>query len=65
MASYLLYVPLLFQDVDISRWPAVVAYMKRCAERDAYGKAFGSKVQGYLVSFCDSANDKKKLFGIF
>lgn len=65
VASYLLYVPQFFQDVDISRWPSVVAYMKRCAERDAYGKAFGSQIQGYLVSFLESTGDKKKLFGIF
>jgi glutathione S-transferase/alpha,alpha-trehalase len=71
IASYLLYVPQFFKGVDLSRWPNVVQYMKRCAERPAYGKAFGSEVQQYLIQSCDSmggdgeGGDKKKLFGVF
>jgi glutathione S-transferase/alpha,alpha-trehalase len=67
VASYLLYVPQFFRGVDLSRWPSVVAYMKRCAEREAYGAAFGPNVQDYLVAACESMmeEDKKKLFGMF
>jgi len=67
VASYLLYVPQFFRDIDLSRWPNVVSYMKRCAERPAYGKAFGSNVQGYLISSLDAMGGQqdKKLFGIF
>mmetsp|Transcript_4561 Transcript_4561/g.13115 ORF Transcript_4561/g.13115 Transcript_4561/m.13115 type:complete len:253 (+) Transcript_4561:121-879(+) len=70
VASYLLYVPQFFQGVNLSRWPNVVAYMKRCAEREAYGAAFGPKVQNYLVAACEGMmisgnDDKKKLFGMF
>jgi len=43
--------------------------MKRCAEREAYGEAFGKNVQGYLIAACDGMmagrDDKKKLFGMF
>lgn len=70
VASYLLYVPQFFQGVDLSRWPNVVRYMRQCAEREAYGKAFGPNVQNYLVAACDGmmagkGDDKKKLFGMF
>jgi len=68
IASYLLYVPQFFKGVDLSRWPNVVQYMKRCAERPAYGEAFGSDVQQYLIQSIDSmggGEEKKKLFGVF
>ncbi|VEU33394.1 unnamed protein product [Pseudo-nitzschia multistriata] len=73
VASYLLYVPQFFQGVSLSRWPNVVSYMKRCAEREAYGAAFGPQVQAYLVAACEGmlleagsgGGDKKKLFGMF
>jgi glutathione S-transferase len=71
VASYLLYVPQFFQGTDLSRWPNLVLYMKRCAEREAYGKAFGSNVQSYLVAACEGMmagkdfDEKKKLFGMF
>jgi len=74
VASYLLYVPQFFQGVDLSRWPNVVRYMKQCAERKAYGEAFGPSVQMNLVATCDEMmsssgeggkDEKKKLFGMF
>lgn len=70
VASYLLYVPQFFQGTDLSRWPHVVRYMRQCAGREAYGKAFGPNVQSYLVAACDGMMagadyDKKKLFGLF
>lgn len=54
VGSYLLYVPQFFPDADISQWPHVVRYMKDCAERKAYGQAFGTKVQGFLLERLDS-----------
>lgn len=65
VASYLLYVPQFFRDIDLSRWPNVVAYMKRCAERPAYAQAFGSNVQEFLVATLDGMGKEKKLFGLF
>lgn len=67
VASYLLYVPQFFPDVNLSRWPNVVRYMKRCAERDGYGAAFGPQVQNMLVTKLDQMMTglKKKLFGMF
>lgn len=67
VASYLLYVPQFFKGIDLSRWPNVVQYMKRCAERPAYGKAFGADVQQYLMQCLDGmgGGEKKKLFGVF
>mmetsp|Transcript_24634 Transcript_24634/g.42985 ORF Transcript_24634/g.42985 Transcript_24634/m.42985 type:complete len:261 (+) Transcript_24634:33-815(+) len=72
VASYLLYVPQFFQGIDLTRWPNIVKYMKRCAARSAYGEAFGANVQQYLIASLDvmtqSGKDddgKKKKFGIF
>ena len=69
VAAYLLYVPQFFQGIDLSRWPNVVRYMKACASREAYGKAFGGQVQNYLVKSLEAMEsgegDKKKLFGVF
>jgi glutathione S-transferase/alpha,alpha-trehalase len=67
VASYLLYVPQFFRDIDLSRWPHVVNYMKRCAERKSYGDAFGTNVQKYLVSYLNAMGGQqdKKIFGIF
>ena len=76
VSSYLLYVPQFFQGVDLSRWPNVVRYMKQCAERKAYGDAFGPNVQDMLVSSLGGMmtsskggegekDEKKKLFGMF
>mmetsp|Transcript_27533 Transcript_27533/g.42160 ORF Transcript_27533/g.42160 Transcript_27533/m.42160 type:complete len:246 (+) Transcript_27533:199-936(+) len=67
VASYLLYVPQFFKGIDLSRWPNIVAYMKRCASRPAYGEAFGANVQGYLVDTLGTmgGGEKKKIFGMF
>lgn len=68
VAAYLLYVPQFFRGIDLSRWPNVVRYMKDCASRDAYGKAYGSQVQNYLVKsleVMEGGEEKKKLFGVF
>lgn len=66
VASYLLYVVQFFPQIDLSRWPNVVRYMKDCASRPAYEKAFGSRVQGFLVEALDGmTGSEKKLFGLF
>jgi glutathione S-transferase/alpha,alpha-trehalase len=76
VASYLLYVLQFFPDVDLTRWPSLVKYMRLCASRQAYGKAFGNRVQSYLISALDAMmvvdDDKedgedsnRKIFGIF
>lgn len=64
VASYLLYVLQFFPGVDVSRWPNMKRYMKECANREAYAKAFGGNVQGALVGQLDAEPDKK-LFGMF
>lgn len=73
VASYLLYVPQFFPDVNLSRWPHLVTYLSRCAGRDGYSAAFGPQVQtmllGKLAQMKGGGNDasdaKKKLFGMF
>lgn len=71
VASYLLYVPQFFQGIDLTRYPNIVRYMRQCAERPAYGKAFTPRVQSYLVSTLSEqegstgGDEKKKLFGMF
>lgn len=38
---YLNYVPLFFPSADLSRTPAIARYMRRCAARPAFARAFG------------------------
>lgn len=65
VASYLLYVLQFFPGVDISRWPHMKRYMKDCAQRKAYGKAFGEKTQKYLVEQLEAEpKQQQKLFGL-
>jgi glutathione S-transferase len=73
VASYLLYVVQFFPDIELySKWPHVVRYMKECAGRENYEKAFGSNVQKFLLSRLEemeTAGDDnkkgKKVFGMF
>lgn len=70
VASYLLYVIQFFPDVDLySRWPNLVRYMKVCAGREEYAKAFGERVQGFclqrLGDMESGSGKEKKLFGMF
>mmetsp|Transcript_20287 Transcript_20287/g.30080 ORF Transcript_20287/g.30080 Transcript_20287/m.30080 type:complete len:255 (+) Transcript_20287:76-840(+) len=70
VASYLLYVIQFFPDVELhSKWPNVVRYMKECAGREGYGKAFGERVQAFCVARLgemeSGAGKEKKLFGMF
>ena len=53
-----------------SKWPHVVRYMKECAKRENYEKAFGSNVQSFLVSKLEEMESGgggkgKKIFGMF
>jgi hypothetical protein len=68
VASYLLYVVQFFPDVELnSKWPHVVRYMKECASREGYEKAFGSNVQQFLLGRLNEmeGEKEKKLFGMF
>ena len=70
VASYLLYVVQFFPDINLSTWPHMVRYMKDCASREAYAKAYGAPVQAFLVDKLEvmgseAANGSKKLFGMF
>ena len=49
VAAYLLYIPQFFPDVSWAPYPNIARYMGRCACRDAYKKAFGDRVQRFLV----------------
>ena len=49
VASYLLYVIQFFPDIDLSAWPQIVRYLKDCASRNGYSKAFGEPVQAFLL----------------
>lgn len=70
VASYLLYVVQFFPDVNLSRWPYIVKYMKDCAGREGYENAFGTNVQSFLLDKLgdmesNGGKEEKKLFGMF
>lgn len=75
IASYLLYIPQFFgNQIDFGKlYPNIAQYMKRCASRDAYRKAYEKEVDGILAicegySTSSSSNGdetQKKLFGVF
>jgi glutathione S-transferase len=69
VASYLLYTLQFFPNVldGMGQWPTVVEYMKECAQRQSYGKAFGGQVQSSLVEKLQepTSGAKKKFFGAF
>jgi len=55
VCAYLLYSVQFFPDNSTwATWPNLVKYMGRCASREAYGKAFGAKVQQFVVQKCMS-----------
>lgn len=62
VGAYLLYVPQFFRDVDMGNWPAISAYMLRCASREAYAKAYEREAP-FLVAKCqefvDSGSNKQ------
>ncbi|GMI53129.1 hypothetical protein ScalyP_jg11619 [Parmales sp. scaly parma] len=53
VASYLNYVPLFNRNVNLSKIPNIVKYMKRTAERAHFGEAFGEGHQQLVVTSCD------------
>jgi len=70
VGSYLLFVIQFFKEVNLlaTRWPNVLRYMKDCAGREYYGKAFGSNVQKFCVDTCEDMSDRsktKKFFDMF
>ena len=66
VCSYLNYVPLFFPSVRLNS-PNIVAYMKRCAERPAFAKAFGAGHAQAVLAACDNAGQQggEKLSGLF
>jgi glutathione S-transferase/alpha,alpha-trehalase len=65
VSSYLLYVLQFFPDTDLSRWPHMVAYMKNCASRPYYGKAFGENIQKFLVQALQDTGKPRNVFDLF
>lgn len=51
VGSYLNYVPLFFRNVRPSSRPNLVKYMRRCAEREAFSKAFGNEHAQQILAF--------------
>merc|ERR1711920_887345 len=43
VGAYLNYVSVFFPRTDLSATPNIARYMKRCAERPAFAKAFGAQ----------------------
>ena len=66
VCSYLNYVPLFFPSVRLNS-PNIVNYMRRCAERPAFAKAFGGGHAQAVLAACDNAGSSggEKLFGLF
>lgn len=62
VGSYLLFVIQFFKEVNLlaTRWPNILRYMKDCASREYFGKAFGSNVQNYCVETCDDMSNRSK-----
>jgi hypothetical protein len=66
-------VPIFFPDADLAKTPAIAKYMKACAERPAFAKAFGDGHAQLVQKKADAwlsagggagGNDMmKKLFG--
>ena len=67
VGSYLNYVPIFFGNANLGATPNIVAYMKRCAERPAFAKAFGGGHAQAVLAACDNAGSSggEKLFGLF
>jgi len=73
VGAYLNYVPIFFPDADLAKTPAIAKYMKACAERPAFAKAFGDGHAQLVQKKADAwlsagggagGNDMmKKLFG--
>jgi hypothetical protein len=49
VSSYLLYLPLFFPTLDLSKWPSMLSYMARCADRPACPKPYKEAI----ASKCD------------
>jgi glutathione S-transferase len=65
VSSYLLYVMQFFPDVDLSRWPHMVTYTKKCASRPFYAKAFGENIQKYLVKALEDMGKPRTDWNLF
>lgn len=65
VASYLLYVLQFFPEVDLQRWPHMVNYLKQCAKRPAYAKAFGDNIQTFLLKALDDTGKPRMVWDMF
>lgn len=59
VGAYLNYVPVFFQNVKPTMRPNIVRYMQRCAERPAFGEAFGEDHQALVLNKCAQWLSKK------
>lgn len=67
IGSYLNYVPIFFRDVKPTQRPNILRYMKACAQREAFIKAFGSEHSDLVIQkssqwLSESGQDKKSNF---
>ena len=54
-----------FPDVNVrALYPNVADYMERCASREHYARAFGDRVQQFVLNSI-SKQPPKKVFGVF
>ena len=51
VGSYLNYVPLFFRNVRPASRPNLVKYMRRCAQREAFSRAFGVEHAQQIIAF--------------
>ncbi|KAG7347762.1 glutathione S-transferase, C-terminal domain containing protein [Nitzschia inconspicua] len=63
VASYLLFALRFYPDTDLSRWPNIVKYLYTCANRNAYGRAFGTDVQESLLQLLRGMSGGRDLAG--
>eukprot|EP00929_Paragymnodinium_shiwhaense_P102822 TRINITY_DN66051_c0_g1_i2.p1 TRINITY_DN66051_c0_g1~~TRINITY_DN66051_c0_g1_i2.p1 ORF type:complete len:245 (+),score=50.89 TRINITY_DN66051_c0_g1_i2:160-894(+) len=64
VGSYLLFVPIFFPDINVSKWPNVQRYMLALCQRPAYARAFGPGTSADLVEIL-SKKEESKMFGLF
>lgn len=66
VGSYLLFVPVFFNDVSVAKWPNVQRYMIQLCQRPAYAKAFGGGTAADLKNILERTEDNsKKFLGLF
>jgi glutathione S-transferase len=59
VASYLLYTLLFFPNTNLTKWPAIVEYLKMCVKRPAYVEAFGPAMASRLLQGLEKQKVKR------